>query len=287
MRIIFRMLKKVKFLIKKLTLFDKIVIALVIFGVFIFAYIFFRKSSYITVTLKVGEDNIYYPYGTSTTPYIAQVFYKGMQEKDGFGRIQAEVLDVSSYMLRSNATTVYLKTKLKTTYSRSNNQHLYKGTPVLIGSQLSLYLTNVSIDALVTNIEGNISDNAKKILLAEAVLLDQNMTFLETAGVFPFISDAIKIGDVQLDSQNSIVIKVLDKVVKPAVKTVTNASGQVFVQQDPIRKDVALKLEIHATEIGGRYYIFDDQPVSIGEAVPICSSMICYYPTITKIDESK
>lgn len=281
------MFRKINLLAKKLTLFDKIIIALVILGVIIFAYIFFRKTSYITVTLKVGEDNIYYPFGNSTAPYMQQLFYTGMKEKDGFGGVQAEVLNVKSYMLSPNNATVYLLAKLKTTYTKSNDQHSYKGTPVLVGSQLSLYLDGVSIDALVTNIDEKNNILNKKTIIAEAKMINQNSTFLETTGIDQFIADAINVGDTEVDSQNEIAIKVLKKTVKPAIKTVVNSSGRVFTQLDPTRKDVTLMLEINAIIINDKYYIFYNHPISVGEGVPICTPKICYYPTITKIDDGK
>lgn len=287
MGIILKMFRKINLLAKKLTLFDKIVIALVILGVIIFAYIFFRKTSYITVTLKVGEDNIYYPFGTSTTPYMQNLFYAGMKEKDGFGRIQAEVLNVKSYMLTPNNATVYLQTKLKTTYTKSNDQHSYKGTPVLVGSQLTLYLDSVSIDALVTSVGGKSNNIVKKTIIAEGKMINQNSTFLETNGIDQYIADTITVGDMEVDSQNEVAVKVLEKIVKPSTKTVVDSYGHVFTQKDPTRKDVTLKLEINATVINDKYYIFYNHPVSVGEGVPICTSKICYYPTITKIDDGK
>lgn len=287
MSIILKMFRKINSLTKKLTLFDKIAIALVILGIIIFAYIFFRKTSYITVTLKVGEDNIYYPFGNSTTPYMQHLFYTGMKEKDGFGRLQAEVLNVKSYMLTPNNATVYLQTKLKTTYTKSSDQYSYKGTPVLVGSQLTLYLDSVSIDALVTNVDGKNNNVVKKTIVAEGKMINQNSTFLETNGIDQYIADAINVGDVEVDSQNEVVIKVLEKTVKPSTKTVVDSYGHVFTQKDPTRKDVTLKLEINANIIDDKYYIFYNYPVSVGEGVPICTPKICYYPTITKLDDTK
>lgn len=230
------MLKKIKHFIKKLTLFDKLLAGLVIVGVVIFAYIFFRKSSYITVTLKVGQDSIFYSIyapktltNTGTAPSLEEIFYKGMKEKDGIGRTTAEVLDTNSYYLQPDRVSIYLKAKLAVVYNRSNNQYLYKGAPVLIGSKISLNLDDVSVDALVTGIDGATNPTVRKTLNIAAELLYPNSTYLETSGVNAYVANGINVGDKAHDSQGNTIIEVLAKTVKPADKTTTTADGRVLV----------------------------------------------------------
>ena len=91
-----------------------------------FAFLFFRKATYLTVTVKVGSDSIFSPGGVPT-PWFNQYFYTGMSEKDGFGRKTAEVLYMRSYDTSSSIKAVYLTVKLNTVYSRGSNQYTYKG----------------------------------------------------------------------------------------------------------------------------------------------------------------
>lgn len=286
------MLKRAKTLLKKLTLFDKILILAALFGVFAFAIIFFRKSSYLTVTLRVGQESIYYSYwapnsadtsGISSS--IDKFFYKGMSEKDGFGRVMAEVLDINSYKLVSSRSTLFLKTKLKTTYSRSNNQYSYKGTPVLIGSKITLYLDNVSVDAVVVDIDGAEDASQKKSLIIDGQIINQNQTYLETSGVDSYVADAIHVGDTVRDLQGNEVIKILSKTVRPATKTVTTSDGRIFLNPDPLRKDVFLKMEVKANVNQGKYYLFGDIPILVNEDLPVCTEIICFYPTVTAIED--
>lgn len=288
------MFKKIKNFIKKLTLFDRILIGLAVLGVFLFAYIFFRKSSNITVTLKVGQDSIFYsawaPQSFDTsgmTPSLQRLFHKGMREKDGLGRVSAEVLDVNSYYLISTRVSLYLKAKLRVVYSRANNQYSYKGTPVLVGSKIKLYLDDILVDALVTGIDGKEDPREKKTLIVEAEVREENSTFLETSGTKEYVADAIKVGDEERDSQGDTVIKILNKRVEPAKKVTTSADGRVFVQSNPLRKDVFLNLQINAVKVQGRYFIFDDVPILVDQGVPICTSTVCFYPTVTRIIEVK
>lgn len=284
------MLKKIKSLIEKLTLFDKLLIGLAILGVFLFAYLFFRKSSHITVTIKVGQDSIIYSTWapksndvSGVTPYLQRLFHKGMKEKDGLGRTSAEVLDVNSYYLIPTRISLYLKTKLRVVYNRSNGQYSYKGTTVAVGSGLRLYLGDVLVWGLVTGIEGKENPGEKNTLIVEAQVREESGVYLETAGTKEYVADAIKVGDEEKDSQGNTVIKVLGKRVEPAKKVTTSADGRVLVQTNPLRKDVFLNLQINAVRFQDKYFIFDDVPVLIDSAVPVCTPTICFYPTITKI----
>lgn len=285
------MFKRLRTLFKKLTLFDKILIIAAAIGISTFAIIFFRKSSYLTVTLRVGQESIYYSFWASNSNDTSGVssstqnfFYKGMSEKDGLGRVMAEVLGLNSYNIVSNRSTLFLKTRLKTTYSRSNNQYSYKGTPVLIGSKVTLYLDDVSVEALVVDIEGIKDMPEKKLLKVNSQLFNQNSTFLETSGVEQYLADAIQAGDTVKDLQGNTIIKILDKTVKPANKTIVTSDGKVFISTDPVRKDVFLTMEILADVNQEKYFLFNDVPILVGEGLPVCTKVICLYPTITAIE---
>lgn len=284
------MRKKIKNFVKKLTLFDKLLIGLAILGTVLFSYFFFRKSSYITVTIKVGRDSIIYstwaPQSNDTagvTPFLLQFFHKGMTEKDGLGRVRAEVLDVNSYYLIPSRVSLYLKTKLKVVYSRSNDQYSYKGAPVAVGSGIQLYLDNILIRGLVTGIDGKENLGEKKTLTLEAWVMEESGTYLETSGAREYVADAIKVGDEAKDSQGNVVIKVLGKRVEPAKKVTTSADSRVFVQANPLKKDIFLTLQVNAVRLGDRYYIFEDIPVLVAWAVPVCTPTTCFYPIVTKI----
>lgn len=288
------MLPKIKKIFNRLTLFDKLLIATALAGIVVFALFFFRKPSYLTVTIKAGPDSVYYNMWATqsvdtsgASASLIQSFYKGMEEKDGFGRTMAELIDINSYYIIPSRLTLYLKTKLMTTYSRSNNQYTYKGTPVLVGSKITLELGTVTVDGVITDIEGINTNTVSKKIIVDSQLINQNSTYLGTSGNEQFLADAIHVGDLAKDSQGNVVVKVIKKTVVPAQKTITTSDGKVFITQDPLRKDVYLTLEINADIIGGRYYIFKDVPILIAEGVPICTPTICYYPVVTRIDDSK
>lgn len=270
--------------IKKLTLFDKIIIVGFILAAVFFSYIFFRKSTYLTVTIKVSQENIVYPY-LGVPDWFSQLFYDGMREKDGLGRTRAEVIKILSYDSSSSRKAIYLTTKLNVIYNRGSNQYTYKGYPVLVGSALKLYLDKLLVDGMVTHIEG-IEDKRKKVkLVLKAQVREETVVFPETSGVRDYIANALGLGDEVKDSSGDTIIKITNKVVEDAKKITTASDGRVLLQTDPLRKDVFLTLEVTATYINGRYYIFDDVPILIGYGIPIHTSEVAIWPEVTEIKE--
>lgn len=283
---------KIKGIYSKSTLFDRLLVVMFLFAVLLFSYIFLRKSQYITVTAKVGQDNVYYSIyapltniNSSGVPaWFRNSFYKGMQEKNGLGMVQAEVLDINAYYNSMQRFSLYLKINLKTTFNRSTNQYTYKGTPVVIGSKLKLYMDNVLVDALITGIDGVPDTRERKTIIVDTRMLDQNATYLETSGVDSYYDTAVNVGDEVKDVQGNTIVKVLEKKVVPAKKIVTTSSGGVFVQNDPIRKDISLKLELDVLKIQGRYFLMDDIAILIGQPIPVNLDTIVIFPTVTNID---
>lgn len=279
-------MKKFKTKLKNLSLFDRILIAFAILGVAFFAYVFFRKSSYITVTIKVSEESIFYePWRveTGTKTWVSQLFYQGMKEQDGLSRTTAEVLSIKSYDTLPSRKAVYLTLKIKSVYSRASNQYTFKGRPVLIGSTVRLYLDRLLVDGLITHVEGVKDSREKETLIIETQIREENPVFLETSGTRKHIADALKIGEEIKDDQGNTVIKVLNKRVENAKRTVITSDGRIIVGTNPLRKDVYLTLQVEALKIHDKYFLFEDIPLLIGEKIPINSSTVSIEPEVTEI----
>ena len=272
--------------LKNIKLFDLITVSIVVIGIFVFALIFFRKSSSITVTVNVGQNDAI-SYTTflnrpSTRSWFASLFHEGMVEKDGLGRIQAEVKDVYIYDRSPSIQTIYLKTKLKAIYSKSSNTYTYKGTPVLVGSKIKMDLEGVHVEGLVTNIEGLNNEKEVRKVVVESQLREDNPIFQGTVGTKDYLADSISIGDVVLDNNGNVILKILDKRVVPAKQIVTTSDGRVLAKDHPTRKDIYLSLEIRTTIIGGQNYFLDDLPVLVDQPIPVNTSKYSIFPIVTK-----
>ena len=284
-----KLFKNAKNKIRKMKTFDWIIVGFAVLSISIFAYLFFRKSTYITVTVKVGEEEVFYsPWITSWTDlsgtknWFADLFYKGQKEKDGLGKTKADVLEVFSYNKTPIKKTVYLKIKISTVYNRASNTFTYKGTPVLIGSQIKLNLNNISVKGLITEMEGFPEKKERQKILIEAQIREENFTYLETSGTKKYVADAIKKGEEIKDNNGNTIIKIIDKKVTPAKRVVTSANGEVFLRQDPLKKDVYLILEVETLKIGDQYFLLDDIPITIDQLIPINLPEISIFPIVTK-----
>ena len=275
-----------KILNRKLTIVD---FAILIGGLIAIAFVFFllfRRSTYISVTLKVGSDNINWK-GGATKAWFSQFFYVGMKQLDGFGRPLVEVTDIYSYDTSPDSKAVYVTVRIKTVYNRASNQYTFNGKPVLIGSFHRLYLDKVLVEGLVTRFEGMQDVRERKKMVVEAEIREENPVFAETSGVRPYIADQLHEGEEIKDDQGNVVVKILKKNVSPAKRNLLTSDGRIINGIDVNRQDVSYTLELNAIKILNRYYVFDDVPVLVGWNVPLNTSEVSLFPEVTKIVQIK
>lgn len=278
--------KKIKDKIKNTNSFDWIIIGLFISTVIVFGYIFLRRSSNIIVTVKVGNESLYWqqwydPSGTKN--WFTNLFYEGLTEKDGLGKTKAEVLNIFSYNTAPDKTNLYLRTKLNVVYNRTSNTYSYKGVSVLIGSKIKLNLNRIFVEGLITEVEDFPEKSTREKIIVEAQIINENSTFLETSGTKEYVAENIKIGEEIKDNNGNTIIKIINKKVEPAKKIVTTSNGNVLLKKDPLNKDIYLTLEINAIKYENKYFLLDDIPILVGQNIPINTSIIYIFPTVTKI----
>jgi len=271
---------------KKLSLFDLIFITLFIFSaVFLFIFLF-RKNKYINIVVKVTNDNVLYA-ETYPPNWFVNLFRKGMSEKDGLGRVTAEIKDIYLYDIGPNRKAAYLLLNIKATYDKRSSQYSYKGKPLLVSSPIKIQFEKVLINGLVTFVEGIEDSRDEKILKLEARLIENNPVFPNVRGVEPFIANAVNIGDEVKSFDGKTLIKVIDKKIEPAIRIVVSDKGQSFAVNDPIFKDVFLTIKVRTQKINNEYYFFDDLRIKVGLGMPVNLENITIWPTITKVVDIK
>ena len=282
-------MKRLKKIFKKLTIFDYVLVSIFVFGVVFFALVFFRKQTFLTVTVKVSDDSVVWD-SPGTKDWFSSLFYTGMTEKNSVGQVQAEVLKVFSYNIKPDRQDVYLTLNLKGVYTKALDQYSYKGRPLLVGYPIKLQLSNINVEGVITAVGDEDSARQKKVkLIVEVRTWDDKRdpyvttNFNDTTGIRPFLADAINKDSTILDNDGGEVIKVIDKKVSDASKIVTTSDGRLFIQKNPLLKDMILTLEVEATEINGKYFLFDEIPILVGEKIPLNFSNVSIYPDITKI----
>lgn len=267
---------------KKLQLFDYLII--ILFGIFAVAFFifFFRKSDYITAVIKITDKNILYADSRSPSWFV-YLLKPGMSQKDGLGKINAEILDVYYYDTSPDKKAVYVTLKLKTVYSSKNNSYKYQGEPVVIGGALKINLERVLVEGLVVEVQGLKNSYEEKILRVKTKLTNTDSTYSETEGVDPYVADAVSVGDKVYDSSGRVMVEVLEKEVLPAQKNTFDDRGNVYLKSDPQKKAVLLTLKISTKKINNEYYFFDEIPVKVGTYLPTHFKSISLYPVITQI----
>lgn len=262
---------------------DIVIFGIVIcLGIFV-AYTFFRKSTYVVATVKVGSESVLWWDKGSTNAWFHQYFREGNKELDGFGGVVAEVLHVRSYDTAPNQKAVYVTVRLKVVFNRASDQFTFRGKPVLIGSTVRLHLDRLLAEGLVTAIEGVENQTTFHKTIVEAKLIENNAVYLGTEGVNIYRAEALNVGDEIKDSQNNTVIKILQKRVEDAETVVTTSNGLLLKQRHPVKKDVYYRLEVNAQQIGDRYYVFDDVPLLVGEVIPLNIETAFLTPVVTSI----
>ena len=277
-------------MIKKISLVDKILITTALLGMFFFAYVFFRKADYITVTVKVGTDTLIYKEWTDYTgirPWFADLLHKGLTQKDALGRTTNEIVSVNSYNIRPNAQIVYVKARLRGIVDRASHQYIYNGTPITIGSTLKLDFNNITFEGLVTDINGG-ADNRQRVKLSvETKLVEENSVYPGASGVSPEVANEIQGVHEIKDADGNIILQITQKHIENANTFAIDSNGKATVQKNPLRKDVYLTLDINALKIGDRYYLFDDVPILIGERIPLNTGKLSIFPKVIKITSAE
>ena len=189
--------------LKKLDLFDKSVITLLALGVLFGIVILFRKSQFLEVVIRVDQEQITYsPWAdqTGTRPSFANKVKIGQAEKDGLGKIRAEILKLKIYDVTSKNQALFIKAKIKTTYTKASNTYSFKGRPVAIGELITLNLEAITLKGMIVSIPAiDQQKNEAVSLKVDVRLISQNPVFPNTNGTYDYLADAVKIGDQIMD----------------------------------------------------------------------------------------
>lgn len=275
-------MKNLKINLKKISLFDILIICVILFSLLFLAFFLLRRTRYINVVIKVTNKNILY---TANNPpsWFAEYFKEGMIGKNSIGQTVAIIKKVLSYDTSTTEKALYLTINLKADYSKGENKYSYEGNPLLIGAPIKIEFQNVLAEGLVTYLEGVKDVREDREILTETQIMWYQQVFPETNGIPAFLAEAINVNDEVKDSLGNVLIKIVDKKVEPAKKITTNSLGNVFVVNDPLKKDVYLTLKLKVKKINNDYYLFDDVKVKVGGSIPVHLSNISIYPNITKI----
>lgn len=277
-------------LVKPLTLIDYIIFTTLLLGGILFLLFFKRENTFIDIRLKVADPDIQRINRLHLDEYAVN-FTSGDKELNEIGQTIAEIIQVDSYHLFPGTQATYLNMRVKANYNPKRNQYSIKGIPVAVGQSFTFTLSRVKFQGIVVNFPGAVPTaeriNEKKLITVQ--LRDTERKYSEYSnsyGVPYYIAEAIKMGDEIKDFRGNLLVKVLKVDIKSAKRTIITSDNRAITVTDPELKDVFLVLKVNVYSQGGRLYMFDYRPVSVGQLLPIDFPNINIQSTIIEIKDS-
>lgn len=280
----YRLTRIIKRVFTKIQLFDILVVSLAIILGVTFFVLSIRKGTYLTITVKVGDENISWP-SPGTPPWYLSQLTKGMVEKDLLGKTQVEIINIFYYPIEPNKKVAFLTLKIKAIYSKTTSSYVFNSKPVVVGNTIRVKPGNILIEGIITHIEGIKEKRVEKKLKVETRVVNDSPAYPNTSGIYPFLVEAVHVGDEIKDPNGKTIIKILEKKVENAQRIVVTDSGKTFLVSDPLKKDLYLTLEVNATKFAEDYFIFDTTGLVVGSVIPLQFKNVILWPTITKIED--
>lgn len=253
-----------------------IFIFLVVFAVLIsFFFFFYRKASYITIRVKVTNQEVLTAFAEPRNNY-AWRFRKGDIERDVLGRVVTEIVNVESYSVSPENKVVYLDLNVKATYDSRTKMYAARGKNLMYGTPMRFNLTDVTFDGYVTDVPGEDYINVtEKVVKAKT----------SAGGISPTLANVIKVGDTMTNSQGKQLVKITKVEVSPAKQVTQDTRGNLLIATHPFLKDVKIEVDLLVKEVNNdEVVMFDDFRVNIGSVIPINLRRYNIYPSIDEIE---
>lgn len=237
-------------------------ICIILFG-YLGPRILGQREEYVTVEMIASGDNWW-----ETLPqapnWLAYAFSVGDAEYSGRKKV-AEILDIKVYEEDAKAV-VWVKAKLLV-LKGANQTFRFRQQSLDVGSLITIRPNNAKLSALVISI-GGIQPPTNYRNLSVTVTLRSK---------FPWLADAIMVGDEVRDSHGNILAKIIEKSVEPSAETITTADGRLLVRMNPLLLDITLSMNLQVVERGGSYFFNQIQPVKVGTKLWIPLKTVALY----------
>ena len=255
---------------------------IIFLGVF---YVAFRRDvASIAIRVMVINDNIAYsdaaPNNLSIPALIA-----GDVERDELGRVDSTITNVESYRMTPDQRVTYLDINTKATYDPRKGTYSIHGEDILFGQTLTFSFSHTYFKGVVVSLPGlqKPFDIKSKYTIVKARNLNGGNQQYSISGVPDYIASAVQPGDQVVDGRGNVLAKILDVSIVPAKRITETSDGQALAVNDPEFKDVNYTIELATQKLNGETYMYDYNPVQVGETVPLFTKNITVWPTITEI----
>jgi hypothetical protein len=245
---------------KKITPFDIGVGSIIVIVGIVFFLFFYRKATFITIQVKVTDQDVLYQQ-TDPTTWYADRFTVGDQELDTLGRPITEITGVNTIPLDSKHHAVYLTLKVRALYDTRTKLYSTHGQNLMYGTPIQFDLSHITFEGFVTEFPGSGNTPAVHVGKATVVALVRNIE--------PAVASAIVPGNTIMDSDHTPLVSITSVAIEPAEKVTTTYTGNLLLQSDPLYKDVTITAEVRTETIGNDLYFLDTMPLKIGQPFPL------------------
>jgi hypothetical protein len=254
---------------------DIVIFSIVIAVLLSFFFFFYRKATYITIRVKVTNQEVLTAQAEPRNNY-AWRFHPGDIERDVLGRVVTEIESVESYAVSTENKVVYLNLRVRATYDTRTQMYAARGKNLMFGTPMRFNLTDVTFDGYVTEVPGATPLNVKeKVVKVKAF----------AGSIAPSLVKEIKVGDTVTNSLGKELVKITKVDVQPARQVTQDSAGNLRVAINPIYKDVNLEMDLLVKDVNNADIVmFDNYKVNIGTVVPINLRRYNLYPAINDIE---
>ena len=245
------------------------IIIIALLGVFALRVVL-QKDTYVTAELFASGGEWWWN-NPAPPHWLTDPIQPGAKEYDSQGNVLVDVLDTKKFEA-GDRKMLWMKVKLRVSPMKGAKQFRFRLEPIQVGSLVYVAPNNVRIASNVMWIEG-LSEERKE---------SQKIITIEEYNVFPWLSDAVNIGDVMRADDGTVLAEVIDKKARFSASDIVeldgstswdkasgrpftyNATGRLRVISNDMRRDMTLKLRVKTTISKGRDYFSYFQPLKVG-----------------------
>jgi hypothetical protein len=244
--------------IKKLhiTIFDVLVVSLILCVVGVFLYLRFTKNNeWINVRMVIANDDWSWE-GQAPQWWYVDDLESGQIAYSSFNEKIAEITNVESFDIGGYRRRAFVDLKLKGAYDKGKKIYIYNFQPLQIGKPLDLTFGKNNVHGLITYIDKNqIGYKDRKVEV-------------KIYTVKPWVADSLVQG---LETKDSLgrTLATVDSVniTVASYYEYSDIRGSKILISDPNLRDVTLRLTIKTFMSNNTEYFIDRAAIKIGEKI--------------------
>lgn len=270
---------------------DVVGISLFFAIVFVLGYFLLRQGKYVDVVVRITDKDVFRPtWYSQASPWYIDAVQVGMMQLDNLGRKTVEVVEKRVYPTGQDSRIADLSLRVKAVYNKRTKQYTYQGQPLVAGSSAEFKLSTLVIQGLIRDVANTVHYPTKRFRLNGYVSPLQNdiasygwaWSFsgsANTTGVPLYLANAVREGDIVVDSRGKTVATLTTVKKKPAVFIL--ADTQAYAVSDVRNVELWVDVELQAEQINKRPMYLGIYPLVVGYTLSLHFERYTLNVTIT------